>query len=88
MNKAKDVCGEAIEYQVKPKKIKIEIRPNYCCCENCANVGKVYVIHYNDTNFATPKGNIGKKRYAKPRQLWLCENCFNELKEAIENVAN
>ena len=77
-----------IEYAVKPKPIKVrELGTNFCC-ENCASNGKFmfYEISYNETNFETPKGNIGKKRYAKPRAIWLCEDCFNEMKEAFNNI--
>lgn len=80
---SKDIDGSIIEYAVKPKKIKIEFRPKACCCDNCANVGEVFKIKYNVTNFRTPAGNIGKKRYAKPEELWLCANCYNELLTAM-----
>lgn len=77
-----------IEYAVKPKPIKVREVGTWCCCDNCASNGNfmVYEIRFNKTNFRTPKGNIGKKRYAKPEVIWLCEDCFNEMKEAFNNI--
>ena len=80
---AKDVREEIIEYYVSPRKITIEHREKGCCCDNCANVGEVYIIKYNKTDFASESGYIGDKRTAKDRELWLCKECFNELKKAI-----
>jgi len=77
-----------IEYAVKPKPIKVRELGTGCCCDNCASHGDFmcYEIRFNETNFATPKGNIGKKRYAKLDVIWLCEDCFNEMKEAFNNI--
>jgi hypothetical protein len=81
---SKDIDYSNIEYAVKPEKIRIEHRERACCCDNCANVGEVFIIKYNETNYRMPNGSIGKKRYAKPRELWLCKKCYNELLAAIE----
>lgn len=77
-----------IEYAVKPKPIVVRELGTHSCCINCASHGEFmcYEIRYNRTDFATPNGNIGKKRYAKPRSIWLCEDCLNELKEALNNI--
>lgn len=77
-----------IEYQVKPKPIVVRELGHHHCCDNCASHGNfmIYEIRFNKTNFATPKGNIGKKRYAKLDVIWLCEDCLNEMKEAFNNI--
>ena len=79
---------QKIEYAVKPKPITIREVGHHVCCDNCASHGDfmVYEIRLNQTDFRTPNGNIGKKRYAKPTAIWLCEDCFNELKEALNNI--
>ena len=77
--------GKKIEYRIEPKPIKIDYNGRgHCCCDNCATVDKVFKIHYNETDFANEVGAILKKRTAKPRQLWLCEDCFKELIDAIQ----
>ena len=78
--------GEPIKYLRKPTKITIEKRGKYCCCDNCAGHGEqmTYVIHYSKTDYELPSGNIGEYRYAKPRELWLCEDCLKELKQALD----
>ena len=80
--------NEEIEYAVKPKPITVRQLWKYSCCDNCASAGdfKAYEIRFNKTDFSTPKGNIGKKRYAKVDVVWLCEDCFNEMKQAMNNI--
>ena len=81
--------NEKIIYAKKPPKIFVELLDRaYVVCDNCAGYGehKTYAIHFSKTNYATPSGNIGKNRYAKPEKIWLCEDCFKELKKAIIEV--
>lgn len=76
-----------IEYAKKPRKIRVENTEGGCCvCDNCAQVGHVFILKFNEISFKTPKGNIGKKRYAKNRELWLCDKCFSELHKAVGSV--
>lgn len=79
---------EKIKYTRKPPKVEIVELGKYCCCDNCASYGehKTYALKFSSTNYALPSGNIGKNRYAKPRELWLCEYCFKEFKEAFNGV--
>ena len=79
---------ERIKYTRKPPKITVEEIGKYSCCDNCASYGqhKTYAIHFSNTDYALPSGNIGKNRYAKPRQLWLCEYCFKELKDGMDKM--
>lgn len=80
--------GKPIEYDMPPKQIVVEKRGQYCVCDNCAGYGEqmCYVVHLNKTDFASPNGVICKNRYAKPKELWLCEDCLKELKQAIEEA--
>lgn len=80
--------GEQIVYSKKPPKIKVEKKGQYCVCDNCAGYGEqmCYRIHYSKTDYGTPKGVIAKNRYAKPREIWLCEDCLKELQEAIKEL--
>ena len=76
-----------MKYAVKPKKIKVEkSNHKYCQCNNCFNVDYVYKITLNQTDYGTPKGNIAKKPYAKPYEIWLCPDCFKELYQAMKDV--
>lgn len=81
--------GQPIKYLREPPKIEVKKRGRHCQCDNCAGHGEklmTYTIYYSKTDYALPNGDIGDERYAKPRELWLCEECFNELKEAINNI--
>ena len=72
------------KYYELPPKITIDNNNKACCCDNCASVGKVYKIKYSLTDFATETGFIGEKRTPKPQQIWLCEDCMQELIDAIK----
>lgn len=84
MKKVTVVGGEPVEYAIPPKKIKVEKSDSkFCQCNNCMNTTFVYKITLNESNFMTPKGNIGSKIYAKPYEIWLCEECFKQLFNAM-----
>ena len=73
-----------MKYSKKPEKIKLKkSESKYCVCNNCFDTNYVYKITLNETNFETPKGNIGKNPYAKKYELWLCKKCLKELYKAI-----
>lgn len=79
--------GKPIIYDKPPSKIKVEYKGICSVCDNCGGYGldqKTYTIKYSDTDFARPSGFIGKNRYAKKKELWLCEDCLKELFEAIK----
>lgn len=78
--------GKKIEYEKAPRKITIDNNNRACMCENCGGVGQVYKIYYNDTNYADDTGNIRKNMYAKEMELWLCEECMQELIDAIKSA--
>lgn len=82
-----DVSGEKIIYGKKPRLIQIlNTKTTKCQCDNCANVGHIYKLLYNQTDFRTPSGNIGKRRYAKDREILLCDECVEQLKKTILEV--
>ena len=81
--------SEKIIYDCKPKKIElVELDKKYCCCDNCASYGehRTFVLKFNKTDYVLPNGTVGKNRYAKPRELWLCEYCLDQLKKALKEV--
>lgn len=82
-----DVSGGKIIYGKKPRQIQIlNTKTIKCQCDNCANVGHIYKLLYNKTDFRTPAGNIGKRQYAKDKEIWLCDECVEQLKKSILEV--
>lgn len=77
-----------MKYSKKPEKIKLKkSESKYCVCNNCFDTNYVYKITLNETNFETPKGNIGKNPYAKKYELWLCKKCLKEFFESEQLLA-
>lgn len=77
---------KVFEYGRKPEKIIVLYKKGYYVCDNCYNVGGVYAIRYNQCDYETPDKKISKQVYAKTRYYFLCEECFEELIEAIREV--
>lgn len=76
-------------YWTKPSKIKVNIARGHCICPNCggqANDVDYYHIWYNQTDHVTAKGNEGKYLHPKPQIMVLCEDCMEELLQAIQTA--
>lgn len=70
--------GKKIEYFKEPQPITIDYScNNRCYCDNCGGVDNVFKIHFNHINVSYNYSAINK-------QLWLCEDCFKELINAIK----
>ena len=83
--------GKEIDYMIAPKTIRVEVSKGSSYCDNCASHGedgdhKVYRLIYNSSDFSDAKGKISTKVIAKERQLWLCEDCAEELFKALKEA--
>lgn len=57
-----------------------------CVCSNCGGHEAFVSIKFNESNFRLPNGEISKMMVAKPMSIWLCPDCLDELRKAIEEV--
>lgn len=74
-------------YQKKPRKIEMVNNGKFALCENCGKTnkdGNVKIL-LNITNHKNKaKGKYTSLLYANENELWLCEDCLKELREAIK----